>query len=125
MFALVALFLLPALIVVDSPSDAAHEAVDLAGVSQPRELPGALREDALLVAIQRDGSVWFGTKRIPPKDLPEALGDGLRRGAERKVYIRADARAKYGSVVEVLHSVRSAGVEHVAFVLEQRKTPTD
>jgi biopolymer transport protein ExbD len=38
---------------------------------------------------------------------------------ERKVYIRADGRAWYGTVKEVLDGVRAAGVEKVGFLLEQ------
>lgn len=121
MFALVAMFLLPALI-VDHPRVAS---VDLAKVSHSIDLRAAVREDALVVAVERDGRVWFGSDRINPEHLPNAIRERLQHGAERKVYIRADARAKYSSVVTVLDNVRSAGIEDVAFVLEQWKAPTD
>lgn len=120
MLALVAVFLFRASIVVDSPRDAAHTSLDVAKVSHPTDLRGALREDALLVAVQRDGNVWFGSSRIEPDYLAMAIRGRLTEGTERKVYIRADARAKYGTVVAVLQSVRSAGVEDVAFLLDRR-----
>ncbi len=123
MLALVAVFLFPASIVVDSPRDAAHASLDVAKVSHPTDLRGALREDALLVAVQRDGNVWFGSRRIEPDHLAMAIRERLTEGTERKVYIRADARAKYGTVVAVLQSVRSAGVEDVAFLLDRRASP--
>ena len=40
--------------------------------------------------------------------------------ARNAVYIRADARTKYGNVVEVLDSLRSTGIEEIAFVVEYR-----
>jgi len=36
------------------------------------------------------------------------------------VYIKADARAKYGAVVEVVDNVRSAGVDELGLLTEQR-----
>jgi biopolymer transport protein ExbD/biopolymer transport protein TolR len=125
MFALVAMFLLPATVVVDSPRDARRIGVDYAKVSHPKELRAANREDALLVAITRDGQVWFDADRISPENLPAAIRQRVRRGAEQKVYIRADMRAKYGLVVMVLDNVRAAGIEQVAFIVGERNlSPT-
>jgi biopolymer transport protein ExbD/biopolymer transport protein TolR len=41
--------------------------------------------------------------------------------------VKADARAKYGKVVEVVDNVRSAGVDQLGLLTEQRKSnnPTD
>jgi hypothetical protein len=35
--------------------------------------------------------------------------------------LRADARAKYGTVVEVVDNVRSAGVDQLGLLTEQRQ----
>jgi hypothetical protein len=59
-------------------------------------MPGALREDALRVALTRDGAIYFREHRIALEDLPNEIREGLRSGAERKVYIAVDARAKFG-----------------------------
>jgi biopolymer transport protein TolR len=97
---------------------------DLPKVDHPVLMRAANREDALVIAVQRTGDVWFGYERVPPPRLPDALRKGLSRGAERKVYIRADARVKYGRVIEVLAAVRSSGVEKVGFLVDQRKSPS-
>ena len=68
--------------------------VDLAKVSSPTEMRGADREDALVVAITRDGQVWFATDRITAENLPAAIRERVLRGAERRVYIKADMRAR-------------------------------
>jgi biopolymer transport protein TolR len=123
MFALVGMFLLPAMVVVDSPRDAWHVGVDTPKASNSTELRGADREDALLVAITRDGQVWFDRDRITgDKDLSAAIRDRVSRGAERKVYIRADMRARYGLVLRVLNIVRTAGIENVAFLVHERNS---
>lgn len=71
----------------------------------------ANREDAIVVAIMRDGKVFFGNELVTAEQLPEKIREWLSHYAERKVYIKADARARYGTVWTVLEAVRSAGVE--------------
>jgi biopolymer transport protein TolR len=62
-----------------------------------------------------------GHEIILLEDLPIRIHEGVNRGAEKKIYIKADARAKYGDVKEVLDGVRSAGVEKIAILVDQRK----
>lgn len=120
MFALVAMFVLPATVVVDLPRDAFHISVDLANVSNPKNITEADREDALVVAITRNGEIWFATDQITPENLPAAIRDRVRTGAERRVYIKADMRARYGAVARVLDGIRAAGIEQVAFIVDKR-----
>ena len=98
--------------------------IDLPKVSHPSPLRAANREDAMTVAIMRDGKVFFRRDLLRVDQLPGKIRDGLREGAEKKVYIRADARAKYGSVKEALDGMRDAGIENVAFLADQRQIPT-
>jgi biopolymer transport protein TolR len=100
--------------------DLPRNSVDLTESHHAISMPGALREDAVGVYIQRDGSIYFGYTRISRDDLPDLIKEGIRNGAEKKVYVSADARAKYGIVVEVLNEVRLAGVEKVCFLTWQR-----
>jgi|ERR1700687_5675912 len=83
-------------------------------------MPGANREDALTVVILRDGSIYFGKGRTKAGDLPEQIREAVGRGAEKKIYIRGDARVRYRTVLEVLDAIRSAGVEKIAFLVYQR-----
>jgi biopolymer transport protein ExbD len=95
---------------------------DLPKVLHPVSMPQALREDVMKVAILRDGRVYFGTDRVDAAALQYKLAERLKdRGAERKVYIVADARAKWGAVNVVLDGVRSAGIVRVAFLVDQRR----
>ena len=40
--------------------------VDMAKVNNPESMPDADKEDALLVAVMRDGTVYFGQDKIAP-----------------------------------------------------------
>jgi biopolymer transport protein TolR len=94
---------------------------DLPKVWHPISMPGASREDALIVSVLRDGRMYFGKDRTTPGDLSAQIREGVARGAEKKIYIRADGRLRYVTVREVLEAVRSAGVEKIAFLVYQRR----
>ncbi|HEU5451176.1 MAG TPA: ExbD/TolR family protein [Terriglobales bacterium] len=95
--------------------------VDLAKTNNPVQMPDADKEDALLVAITRDGKIFFGTDQTKPEDLTGKIKDKLANRVDKRVFIRADARAKYGAVVEVVDNVRSAGVDQLGLLTEQRQ----
>jgi biopolymer transport protein TolR len=78
--------------------------------------PAALREDALEVAIARDGSIFLRNTRILPTELPHALRAAASDGAEKTVYVKADARAKYGDVKVVLEQIRQSGLQNITFL---------
>lgn len=96
---------------------------DLVKVGHPSPMPRANREDAIIVAIMRDGKVFFRTDYLSPDELPAKIRQALRQGSEKNVYIRADARAKYGTVKEALDGIRDAGIENVSFLADQKRTP--
>jgi biopolymer transport protein TolR len=103
--------------------------VDLARVDNPKSMPLALREDAVIVTITRDGRVYLATElgyeRVTPNELPPRIRRELvRTGGERKIYIEADGRTKYGNVEEVVYAVRASGVENIAF-LAYKRDPQD
>ena len=96
--------------------------VDLAKTNNPVQMPDADKEDALLVAITRDGTVFFGTDKLPADQLTGKIKDRLANRVDKRVFVRADARARYGVVAEVVDNVRAAGVDQLGLLTEQRKT---
>jgi len=95
--------------------------VDLAKVNSPEAMPDADKEDALVVAVMRDGQIFFGNDKIAADALTQRVKDRLANKTDKRVYVRADARAKYGSVVEVVDNVRSAGVDQLGLLTDQKK----
>jgi biopolymer transport protein ExbD len=95
---------------------------DLPNAYHAVSMPGALREDVMLVSITRDGAVYFGGDRVwEVADLSGKIQDRLKNhGVERKVYINADMRTRWGGVKQVLGAVHSAGILRVAFLVNQR-----
>jgi biopolymer transport protein TolR len=94
--------------------------IDLPKAKHSVRLKKFNREDAIAISIMRDGKVFFRTDHVYPDELPAKIRQALQQGAERKVYIKADARAQYGSVKEALDAIRDASIENVAFLADQR-----
>jgi len=95
--------------------------VDLAKVNNPQAMPDAEKEDALIVAVMRDGAVFLGNDKLPVDQLTGKIKDRIANRVDKRVYVRADARAKYSSVVGVVDNVRAAGVDQLGLLTDQRK----
>jgi len=95
--------------------------VELAKVNNPEQMPDADKEDALLVAVMRDGTVYFGSDKLPVDQLTGKVKDRLTNRVDKRVYVKADARAKFGAVVQVVDNVRSAGVDELGLLTDQKK----
>jgi biopolymer transport protein ExbD/biopolymer transport protein TolR len=99
--------------------------VDMAKVNNPTPMQDADKEDALLVSITRDGQVFFGSEKITVDNLTTKVKERLASNSQSKqVYVKADMRARFGSVVQVVDSVRAAGVDDLGLLTEQKKTGT-
>ncbi len=70
----------------------------------------------------RDGKIYFGTDRVEADQLTQKVKDRLANKVDKRVFIKSDARARYGNVVDVVDNVRSAGVDDVGLLTEQNKT---
>jgi len=98
--------------------------VDMAQVDNPESMPDADKEDAIVVAITRDGGVFLGQDKIAVDELGARVRDKLADKPGKTIFIRADARAQYRAVEDAIDAVRTAGVEDVGlFDTEKRRQP--
>jgi biopolymer transport protein ExbD/biopolymer transport protein TolR len=96
--------------------------VDLAKTRNPITMADADKEDAIMVAITRDGKAYLspGTLLIQPDDLGPKVKDLLTNKSNKLVYIKADSRAKYQTVEDVVDNLRTAGVDQIGLLTEQQ-----
>jgi len=93
--------------------------VDMAKTKNPSPMQAADKEDAVLVAIARDGRTYLGTTPMPADQMPQKVKDLLTNRLDKTCYIRADSRARYEKVAEVVDNLRAAGVDQVGLLTEQ------
>ena len=93
--------------------------VDLAKSANPRSMPEADKEDAVVVAVSRDGRLYLGSDQITLEDLGTKVRDKIAARVDKTVYIKSDARAKFDTVVKAIDEVRSAGVDQLGLLTEK------
>jgi biopolymer transport protein ExbD/biopolymer transport protein TolR len=95
--------------------------VEMAKTANPVQMPDADKDDALLVAVSREGQVFLGNEKINASDLRQKIRDRISGRGEQKVFVKADARSRYGAVVGVVDNVRAAGVSELGLLTEQER----
>ena len=95
--------------------------VDMVKTHNPIKMQEADKEDAVLIAITRDGKVYLspGNLMIQPEELGGKVKDLQTNRTDKMVYIKADARARFSSVTDVIDNLRTAGVDSVGLITEE------
>ncbi len=108
---------------VITPMLSKGQSVDMAKTKNPIAMQAADKEDAVLIAITRDGKVYLspGNSQTTPDQLPAKVKDLLTNKLDKTVYIKSDARARYEKVEDVIDNLRTAGVDQVGLITEQVK----
>jgi biopolymer transport protein ExbD len=96
--------------------------VDMASVSDPREMQDADKDDAIIVAVTRDGTLYLGNTKIAKEEITAQIKDRIANKLDKTVYVKSDARAKYGDVVAAVDEIRSAGVDSLGLLTEKTKS---
>ena len=90
-------------------------------VSLPRE-PNVAKDAGqqnVIVTVDAQGTLyWFETRLPDASGLPELLGKIAAMQPQPELHIRADARADYESVGQVVLAAQQAGVARIGFLTE-------
>jgi biopolymer transport protein ExbD/biopolymer transport protein TolR len=95
--------------------------VTLAQTQTATAMDNANKEDAVTVAITRDSKVYLGQDQTSLSDLGTKVSDLLQNKTDKTVYFRADERAHYGTVEDAIDAVRTAGVEEIGLLTENKE----
>ncbi len=98
--------------------------IDMAKVDNPTAMPDADKEDAIVVAITRDGTVYLGQNHVALSQLGSLVRDKLSGTPGKTIYVRADARAQFRAVEDAIDAVRTAGVDDVGLLTQKREVGT-
>src|SRR5437016_5113718 len=108
---------------VITPMLSKGQSVDLVRTKNPIAMQAADKEDAVMVAITRDGKVFLspGNSQMPPDQLAPKVKDLLANKLDKTVYIKSDSRARYERVMDVVDNLRAAGVDQLGLLTEPIK----
>ncbi|GHV46772.1 biopolymer transporter ExbD/TolR [Synergistales bacterium] len=77
----------------------------------------AKTENLLIINLSRDGSVLWGDVFLPSPINSADLFRLASAAAEREILVAGDEQVPYGSVAELLDTLRGAGVERLGLAL--------
>jgi biopolymer transport protein TolR len=90
----------------------------------PVELPKAEgvplvgEEQHLVVSVTSGGDVYLNDTAMTSVELTEKLTAIEREHPGRRVFLRADAAARYGTVAHVMEAIRKSGLTQLGMVTE-------
>jgi biopolymer transport protein ExbD/biopolymer transport protein TolR len=94
--------------------------VDLPKADAAVVMEDANKEDAVTVAVTRDGRVFLGGDQVTMDDMGSKISAKLENKTNKEVFFRGDMRANYGKVMDAVDGVRSAGVSQLGLLTEKR-----
>ena len=96
--------------------------VNLPKAKNPLDAPGADSKDAAVVALTREGRIYWQKTAISEDELVTRLQETFSGGELNKImYLRADNAVAYGRVVQIVDLSRKAGVERIGLMAEKEK----
>src|SRR5438876_8000937 len=93
--------------------------VDLAPTNNPHDMKDADKDDAIVVAISRDGSIFLGNAKLRKEEITDQVKDRISTRLDKTVYVKTDARVNYGDVVALFDEMLSAGVDQLGLLTEK------
>jgi biopolymer transport protein ExbD len=91
--------------------------VDLVKTKNPISMQAADKDDAIIVAVSRDGKVYLDTTQLQADQLPNKVKDLLTNRLDKTCYVKADSRARFERVV-VVDNLRAAGVDQLGLITD-------
>ena len=84
-----------------------------------RNLPTQTKPENIVIAVNRDGEVYWGKQRMPDIEaLVERLKVEAVKEPQPEVHIRGDTEVRYESVGRVVVACHRAGIFKVGFITE-------
>lgn len=92
--------------------------VDLPTTKTVRSLPQDA--DHLVLSIKKDGSIFLDEYKVEGGELEDHL-KRLVASQKKQLFLRADKEVAYGTVVQVMGEIKSAGIDRLGIVAEETK----
>lgn len=93
-----------------------HQNVEMPAAKNWQNMPQAERDDAVVIAVTSQGRYFMGNNEVALNSISSTVSDKLANKLDKTVYIRADERAKYIDVKNVVDAVRDAGIQNVGLL---------
>ena len=83
----------------------------------------SIESKPITVTVRPDGTMFLGEDQIDPAALLDAVNTAADGNLEQRLYIRGDATADYGLIMDVMGTLSGAGYARIGLITEQKKAP--
>ncbi|BCS87302.1 protein TolR [Pseudodesulfovibrio sediminis] len=92
--------------------------VDLPTTKTVKNLPKD--SDHLVLSVKQDGTLFLDEYQVGMDELEDHL-KRLVASQKKQLFLRADKEVPYGTVVQVMGEIKSAGIDRLGIVAEQKR----
>ena len=96
--------------------------VNLPKAKNPLDAPEADSNEAVVIAVNREGRLYLKKTPTSDEDLYNYLQNRFSGGEiNRTIFLKADTALSYGRVVQIVNGCRRSGVERIGLMAEKEK----
>ena len=95
-----------------------NSSISVALPQEPARAQGQQVEDVIVTVDAKGAIYWFDTRLPDTQDLHALLGRVAVMQPQPELHIRADARADYESIGQVVHAAQQTGIARIGFLTE-------
>jgi biopolymer transport protein ExbD len=92
------------------------------------ELPVTINHDRknddnkdLFVSVNAAGDIYVNADKVPLTKLTAAIQEERRRSPDKGIFLKADARLRYGAARATMEAIHRAGVEDIQIATDEQK----
>ncbi len=75
-------------------------------------------QDRLTLTVAHDGRIYLNNEEVPKAQLLARI-TAATKDREKSVQFRGDAKVMYGLVIEIMDTLKAAGIENVGMITER------
>ncbi|HTM76021.1 MAG TPA: biopolymer transporter ExbD, partial [Devosia sp.] len=77
----------------------------------------------ITVTVTPDGAISIDNAPVTIDTLVPTVQALATQGTDERLYVRGDATAQYGMVIQVMGALSGAGFDKIGLITEQQRTP--
>jgi len=75
----------------------------------------------VILYIKKDGTLFVNDQKVDDRNpLQILLEDALMQAADKKLYLKADQDLDFGDIVELIGTMKNAGVEDIGIIADKK-----
>jgi biopolymer transport protein ExbD len=91
--------------------------VQLPTASNRVEMP---EDPDVVLYIREDGTMFVNEEKVEENALYIMIEDAIMTASDKKLYLKADQDLEYGQIVDIIGTLKDAGVEDIGIIAEQK-----